>query len=271
MSQIPSQYHCSGALTLDYFHRKLLDDSDPTWQDPVTVILPKATSHDTILLLFRKAVASIEICTYHTGSQTITEQLSTSVFRNDLNTLRIQIPEWLASSLDQRNGRQTNFNLAVFLLFSFYHGVLHRCLDVLQYSGFSAPDLGSSVCFGLARSPNSLNGVTVTPNFRYIQELARQIPDDVGNVVDWHNAMRTFFHAGSCGEKKELTPPIPARMRGNEQRQCHPNMVKMTSMIAGKVAVFPINAEIVNYRSVHAKATRTGWPFVKPISRIWLA
>ncbi|PBK96061.1 hypothetical protein ARMGADRAFT_1077572 [Armillaria gallica] len=73
----------------DYFVRKLLNDSDPTWRDPITVILPMATSHDTILLLLCKALASIEICTYHTGGQTIIEQLSTSVFQNDLNTLRI--------------------------------------------------------------------------------------------------------------------------------------------------------------------------------------
>lgn len=128
----------------DYFVRKLLDGSDPTWRDPITVILPTTTSHDTILLLLRKAPAFIEIRNYHNGSQTITEQISTSVYRIDPNTLRIQISESLASSLDQRNGGQTTLNLAVFLLFLFYHSVLHRCLDVVQYSGFSAPDLGGS-------------------------------------------------------------------------------------------------------------------------------
>ncbi|KAK0472597.1 hypothetical protein IW261DRAFT_735068 [Armillaria novae-zelandiae] len=225
----------------DYFVRKLLDNSDPTWREPIIVIFPTSTSQDTIILFLHKVLASIEIRTYHTGSQTITEQLSASVFRNDSNSLVIQIPEWLASSLDQRNGAQTTFNLAVFLLFSFYHGVLHRCLDVLSYSGFSAPDLGGSydarsspptgikqpslehiwmccqsrvfggligldcglpasktnrqwdnVCFSLACSTNSLNNVTVMPNFRYIQELIRQISDDVGNVVDWQNAWRTL-------------------------------------------------------------------------------
>ncbi|PBK61704.1 hypothetical protein ARMSODRAFT_1025434 [Armillaria solidipes] len=234
----------------DYFVQKLLEDSDPTWRDPITIILPTATSHHTTLLLLRKAVASIKIRTYHTASQTITEQLSTSVFRNP-KTLRIQIPEWLAFNLNQHNGAQTTFNLAVFLLFSFYHGVLHQCLDVLEYSGFSVPELGGSydacsprygikppspehlwircqslvfggvlevecelpaardlrqwdnVCFCLARSRNSSNDATFTPNFRCIQELMRQISGDMGNVVDWCNAIRTFggsnvLHSSCC-------------------------------------------------------------------------
>ncbi len=52
--------------------------------------------------------------------------------------------EWLASSLDECSGAQNTSISQSFLLFSFYHGVLQRSLDVLAYSGFSTPDLSSS-------------------------------------------------------------------------------------------------------------------------------
>ncbi|KAG7439943.1 uncharacterized protein BT62DRAFT_1013284 [Guyanagaster necrorhizus] len=128
----------------DYFRQKLLDRTDATWQEPIAVIFPRDTSNEIILLLLHAAVASIDICTYRAGNQSITEQLSISVLRED-RTIMIRLPEWLASSLDRCGDAQTAFNLSVFLLFAFYHGALHRCFDIMRYSEIPALAIGGYV------------------------------------------------------------------------------------------------------------------------------